>query len=1314
MKTTKKPTSIYPAFGGQLFNHHFIRRLGLITGFPFALAAMLLLADATMPAVAGTNTWQGNGGSSNSWSDGGNWSSGVPANGDDVVLHQTGPFAPSNFNINLTANSLTLQTSTNATTLANGYVINNAGSFTFGLQSGGFITDNAQNALADQINTGITLNGPATITLSTGATGLKFGANAITGTGPLTLINNSSNDALQINVASSYTGATTINGTGRVVLGVNGAVPTGSALTVNGSALFSTSSTIGSLAGAGNVFMTGTNTLTVGEDNTDTTFSGSYQNSGGNAALAKTGTGTLTLSGSNAYAGGTTINAGTLQVTSDTALGGTSGGVTLNGGALAVNSLTDVTTARTITLNAAGGIIEATGTMNLTLTGSISGSGPLNLNDNSGQIFLEGTTNNTFTGLTTIDGAVGVVYLNAPGHIALSGDVLVNSEAALAINTNEQIADNATVTVNGLFALNGTSDVTETIGTLLGNGEIFNNKASLGTLIVGAGDFSGTIIDGTGQFALTKTGTGTLIVSGANSYTGGTTINGGILEVTSDAALGGASGGVTLNGGELAVNSPTDVTTSRTITLNAGGGIIAATGTMNLTLTGSISGSGPLNLNDNSGQIFLEGTTNNTFTGLTTIDGAVGVVYLNAPGHIALSGDVLVNSEAALAINTDEQIADNATVTDNGIIGFNGASNVTETIGTLLGSGQLFNNKANLGTLIVGAGDFSGTIVDGAGQFALTKTGTGTLTLSGTNTYTGGTTINAGTLAVGNSSALGTGVVTNSGTLTTATGNRLINLGGNYIQGPNGTLLLNLTSSTAFDSVNLANNSGVATLNGALALKLGGSFAPGQGQSFTVVSTNNPISGTFATAKTNLPSIGATVTYTDDVTTVLYQKPFVNLAGTNFTPNQTAVATYIDAHDQTIPNPAFGNLVGALNNFSGNPQSLASAFNELTPLSFGNFASTTAFNNTSFSIQRFDNYLANHRALDGTFISSDGNIDYSGLAINDPNIDGGLQSVRSRLLAWSPAPSLGLLSDMGDPVLGGIDMKDAKIVSSSEPANLWNVFVAGNVVLAQDFSNPSTGLPGGNSTTGAAQVGIDFKITPHLRVGALFGYGHTHATLDTIGSNASVNTYSPGLYASYSDSGWYINALGSYGFADYSQNRNVSIGAFNGTATSSPGGGQIVGDLDGGYDFHAGNWTFGPTLGLQYVHLDVDGYTETGLPGADLTVNENQSDSLRSLLGGRVSYTVKSGSLLFVPHLSAGWQHEFLDQSRGITSQFNGLGAGSFTVNTPNPSRDSALVDIGLDAQLNNMLTLFTDYSFQAGQSNYFGQSVQAGAKIGF
>jgi outer membrane autotransporter protein len=305
---------------------------------------------------------------------------------------------------------------------------------------------------------------------------------------------------------------------------------------------------------------------------------------------------------------------------------------------------------------------------------------------------------------------------------------------------------------------------------------------------------------------------------------------------------------------------------------------------------------------------------------------------------------------------------------------------------------------------------------------------------------------------------------------------------------------------------------------------------------------------------------------------------------------------------------------------------------------------------------------------------------------------------------------------MADPVLGGVDMKDAKTMSCCGPeqANPWNFFVSGNVVLAQDFSDPGSSLAHTDATTAGVQLGVDYTVSKNFLVGAMFGYGHTDADLDDIGSTASVDTYSPGVYASYADNGWYANALASYGFSDYTQDRNIAIGGFSGTAHSSPSGDQIVGDLDGGYDFHHKGWTFGPTFGMQYVHMTVDGYDESGSPDADLTVNRDETDSLRSRLGGRASYALQYQGVVFTPHLDASWQHEFMDQGRGITNQFDALGVGSFVVRTATPSRDSALVDLGLDAQVNNALTVFADYMVQAGQENYFGQSVQAGVKINF
>ena len=224
-------------------------------------------------------------------------------------------------------------------------------------------------------------------------------------------------------------------------------------------------------------------------------------------------------------------------------------------------------------------------------------------------------------------------------------------------------------------------------------------------------------------------------------------------------------------------------------------------------------------------------------------------------------------------------------------------------------------------------------------------------------------------------------------------------------------------------------------------------------------------------------------------------------------------------------------------------------------------------------------------------------------------------------------------------------------------------------------------------------------------------YAHTDATLDDFGSSSTVDSYSPGFYASYADGGWFANFIGRYSYNSYTENRNI---AFLGqTANGGTDGNEGLIDLDGGYLFHAGPWSYGPVAGLQYTHLTVNGYTEQD-SDANLTVNEDQSDSLRSRFGGEVRYNTCGCGVTFSPHLTATWQHEFMDQSRGLTSSFTQFSGGSFTVRTDDPSRDSALVDLGLDAKVDSSITVFGDYIVQAGQDNYFGQSLQAGVRVNF
>ena len=161
---------------------------------------------------------------------------------------------------------------------------------------------------------------------------------------------------------------------------------------------------------------------------------------------------------------------------------------------------------------------------------------------------------------------------------------------------------------------------------------------------------------------------------------------------------------------------------------------------------GIISGTGGSLTKVGTGTITLSGV--NTYTGATTVNGGT------------LKAGVITQ---AFGLNSAMTIASGATL-DLG--GFN------ETIGSLAGAGTVTDNGAN--AILTAGGDntsttFSGLIEDGSGTTALTKAGTGALTLSGDNTYSGGTIINTGTLQVSNGNALGTGPVVNNAALNIGT-----------------------------------------------------------------------------------------------------------------------------------------------------------------------------------------------------------------------------------------------------------------------------------------------------------------------------------------------------------------------------------------------------------------------------------------------------------------------------------------------------------------------------------------------------------------
>ena len=433
------------------------------------------------------------------------------------------------------------------TLIVNG-VISNTNNVTLSLAGGGIIQLGGANTYTGGTTlTAGTLNINNTSALGTGTFTIAGSSNGIidnTTAGAITL---STNNAQAWNGNFTFTGTQSLNlGTGAVTLGSSRTV------TVNA------------------------NNLTVGGVISGSGFS-----------LTKAGAGTLTLSGANTYSGGTTINAGTLNINNASALG--TGTFTIGSGS---NAIIDNTTAGAITLStnnaqAWNGNFTFTGTQSLNLgTGAVTLGASRTVTANANNLTVGGVISGTGFGLTKAgNGTLTLSGANtySGGTTINAGTLNINNTSALGTGTftiaggSNAIIDNATagpitLSNNNAQAWNGNFTFTGTQSLDLGTGAVTLGASR--TVTVNANNLTvGGVISGTG-FGLTKAGNGTLTLSGANTYTGATTVNAGTLLVNGNNSS--ATGAVSVN------NSGTTLggtgTIGGAVTVNSGAKLLGGTG----------------------------------------------------------------------------------------------------------------------------------------------------------------------------------------------------------------------------------------------------------------------------------------------------------------------------------------------------------------------------------------------------------------------------------------------------------------------------------------------------------------------------------------------------------------------------------------------------------------------------------------------------------------------------------------------------------------------------------------------------------------
>ncbi|EDQ6318995.1 fibronectin-binding autotransporter adhesin ShdA [Salmonella enterica] len=358
-----------------------------------------------------------------------------------------------------------------------------------------------------------------------------------------------------------------------------------------------------------------------------------------------------------------------------------------------------------------------------------------------GTLILSNTGNDY--GDTEIDGGI----LAAKDAAALgTGDVTIAESATLALSQgtlDNNVTGEGQIVKSGSDELIVTGDNTYSGGTTISDGTLIADHAdSLGTgavansgvLQVGEGELENTF---SGSGSLMKTGTGELTLSGDNSYSGGTTITDGTLTADHADSLGT---GAVANSGVLQVGEGELENTL------SGTGSLVKTGTGELTLNGDNDYSGGTTIDDG---VLIADNADSLGTGAVANSGVLQVGEGELENTLSGTGSLVKTGTGELTLSGDNSYSGGTTITDGTLTADHADS---------LGSGDIDNS----GVLQVGEGELENTL---SGSGSLVKTGTGELTLSCDNTYSGGTTITGGTLTADHADSLGTGAIANSGVL---------------------------------------------------------------------------------------------------------------------------------------------------------------------------------------------------------------------------------------------------------------------------------------------------------------------------------------------------------------------------------------------------------------------------------------------------------------------------------------------------------------------------------------------------------------------
>lgn len=970
--------------------------------------------------------------------------------------------------------------------------------------------------------------------------------------------------------------------------------------------------------------------------------------SGIGGSFTKMGSNLLYMTNSsNSYTGGTSVLAGTLQVTA---------------ASLPINNVS-IANVGTLSFQDSGtfngnitdnGVVSTVEGANVTLTGNITGTGSVAINEGS-DLTLTGIGNG-YSGGTSVFGTLHV----APANLPNSGSLVTYSP-------------------KGIVKFQGTGTYALPI---INNGTIESIGGATLTLSGGISGNGNVVVDAGSDLTLTNA---------ANSYAGGTSIF-GTLHVNPNSLS--SSGPVTVQSPSGILDFLTAGTFTGDITNNST--VKSSSSLSSVTLSGVISGTGKLSV-DGTGQVILEGL--NTYSGGTFINAGTLQASTRTLPVAFLQPSVTVNGTGTLHFlqttsgeyagdiflstpTSQLQVDNNATTTLSGKItgsgsvsSLSGTTTLTNTGNSYTGGTSISANATlegpapalqgsitNNGELIFNqsvSGTFTGAI-SGPSNAVITKIGIGTTTVSTPQaSFLGTTYIKEGTLLInntygGNVNILkggtlgGTGTilnnVVNSGTISPGNSIGTLNITGNYTQTTSGTYFVEIDGSGNTDLINIL---GTATLDGTLAIDLIDGVIDSS-KVYTILHADGGVIDTFSTVTTtNIPFYNLHVTYLPKDVQLTLESVFISVADTY---NQRQVAEQLNTINPSSATPEELNVLFNLLALSSQPATVDAARQALSEMSG----------------EQYTNHLFTSELIGRRFVRR----------LYDP--------LRSIILNNGACCDRDVYYNCYESN-GCTVLDDTPWIPNNLVVGPWIEISGGHTFFRHD--NNARGFQSNNYEV---TIGLQSTVTDIWTLGIAGSYAHENINYN-IGGSGNINTGLLGIYGLYRPEGCYVilDLIGNYNWGKVK--RPIDIGSLHYVAHSNPKFAEGMFYIEMGKDvcIPYSGLLIQPFLGFEVDFYGSKRIVERHADPINLVINKKSRTNAFSRLGIHLATTNMASWNI---SLDAAWQYRMTTTSNHVSEHFEDFG-NTFDIKGVALPRNSLDISAYISTVINDEWELFAEIS---------------------